>query len=146
VVSWLKRALKRERRDPLAQQAVEVILMRQLASSLAVPILVVDNKLNLVFFNEPAEKIVGRRFEETGMIRRGEWTNMFRPTYEDGSPVKREEMPLTIAIDQGRPAHNRSCIQGLDGAVRTIEGIAFPLEGQSGRKLGAVGIFWEVEE
>ena len=130
----------------MAQQAVEVILMRQLASCLAVPILVVDNKLNLVYFNERADKIVGRRFEETGEIRRGEWINMFRPTYKDGSPVKSEEAPLTIAIDEGRPAHNRSYIQGLDGVVREIEGIAFPLEGQGGRRLGAVGIFWEIEK
>ncbi len=130
----------------MAQQAVEVILMRQLASSLAVPIIVVDDKLTLVYFNEHAEKIFGRRFEEMGELRRGEWTHTFRPTYEDGSPVKREEMPLTIAIDEGRPAHNRYYIQALDGAVRKIEGIAFPLEGQGCRKLGAVGIFWEIEK
>ncbi len=130
----------------MAQQAVEVILMRQLASCLAVPILVLDDKLDLVYFNERAERILGRRFEETGEIRSDEWTSLFRPTYEDGSPVKHEEKPFNIAIEEGRPAHNRSYIQGLDGVVREIEGIAFPLEGQGCRKLGAVGIFWEIEK
>ncbi len=119
--------------------------MRQLASCLAVPILVVDPKLNLVFFNEPAERILGRRFEETGEIRRGEWIDIFQPTDEEGAPMKREQRPLTIAVDEHRPAHARSYIRGMDGVVRKIEGIAFPLEGLTGHRLGAVGIFWEVD-
>ena len=36
-------------------RAIEIILMRQLASYLAVPILIVDRKQDLLFFNESAE-------------------------------------------------------------------------------------------
>ena len=39
----------------MPQQEIEVILMRQLASYLAMPILVVDTEGDLVFFNEAAE-------------------------------------------------------------------------------------------
>jgi hypothetical protein len=35
-------------------------------------------------------------------------------------------------------------INGLDRVRRVIEITAFPLDGQSGRRLGAVAIFWEV--
>jgi PAS domain-containing protein len=130
----------------MPQQEIEVILMRQLASYLAMPILVVDPKGDLVFFNEAAETIVGRRFDETGTIRRGEFTGTFKPTDEDGSLMKREEQPLFIATDRHRPTQFKFWIQGMDGVARKIEGVAFPLEGQSGRKLGAVMICWETRE
>jgi len=45
---------------------IEVILSRHLASCLAMPIFIVDPVGNLLFYNEPAELILGRRFEETG--------------------------------------------------------------------------------
>ena len=128
----------------MAQREIELILTRQLASCLKVPILIVDPKGDLVFFNESAEPILGRRFEETGGIRRGEWSNLFKPTNDDGSAVPREQQPLFIATEQRRPAYRSSWIRGLDGVNRRIEGIAFPLNGLDGRFLGAVGIFWEV--
>jgi PAS domain-containing protein len=127
----------------MPQQEIEVILMRQLASYLAMPILVVDTKGDLVFFNEAAEAIVGRRFDETGTIRRGEFRTTFKPADENGSLIKREDTPLYIATEEHRPNQFRFWIQGMDGVARKIEGIAFPLEGQSGRKLGAVMICWE---
>jgi len=128
----------------MPQRDIELILTRQLASYLNVPILIVDPKGDLVFFNESAEPILGRRFQETGGIKRGEWTGLFKPTNDDGSAVPREETPLFIATEQRRPAYRRSWIRGLDGVNRQIEGIAFPLNGLDKRFLGAVGIFWEV--
>src|SRR5262249_6814511 len=125
---------------------IELVLMRQLASCLSMPILVVDPQGHLVFFNEAAEPILGRRFEESGEIRRGEWSSLFTPTNDDGSPVPREELPLFIATEHRRPAHRRSWIVGLDGVRRQIEGMAFPLLGYGERLLGAAGIFWEVTE
>ena len=53
----------------MAQQSVEMILVRQLASYLFVPVLVVDTTGTVVFYNEPAERILGVRFEETGAHR-----------------------------------------------------------------------------
>jgi PAS domain-containing protein len=42
---------------------VELILARQLASGLAVPVLLVDARGDTLFYNEPAEAIFGRRFD-----------------------------------------------------------------------------------
>ncbi len=50
------------------QQEIEMILARQLASYLVMPIFVVDPAGTLVFYNEPAEPILGRRFDETGAM------------------------------------------------------------------------------
>ena len=130
----------------MGRPGIEIVLARQLASYLAVPILIVDRSLDLLFFNEPAEPILGRRFDETGRIRRGEWSASFRPTDVGGIPIPREEQPLARAIDRGEPSHRRFWLTGLDGVARVIEGVAFPLEtGESGL-VGAAGIFWEVRE
>lgn len=125
---------------------LEIVLMRQLASYLAVPILVVDRHLDLLFFNESAEPVLGRRFEETGEIRRGEWSVLFRPVDERGVAIPGEEQPLSLAVDRGQPSHTRFRLTGLDGVCRHVEGVAFPLETQEAGLLGAAGIFWEVRE
>ena len=127
----------------MSQKAVELILMRQLASYLAMPILLFDPAGNLLFYNEPAEVLLGRRFDETGEMSLEEWYDIFKLTAEDGSPLPREARPLVIALDKRRPAHRAFRIRGLDGISRRIEATAFPLDGQGGRDLGAVVIFWE---
>jgi PAS domain-containing protein len=126
--------------------SLETVLTRQLASYLAVPILVVDRNLDLVFFNESAEPLLGRRFDETGGVGRGEWSTVFRTVDARGAEIPPEERPLVIAIDQRKPAHRRFGLTGLDGVARSIEGIAFPLETLEAGLVGAVGIFWEVNE
>jgi PAS domain-containing protein len=129
----------------MPQLEIEVILMRQLASCLAMPILIVDPEGNLLFFNEAAELIFGRRFEEMDHLRRGEWSATFQPMTEDGKSPRREELPLFVATDMRQPAYRRGWIQGFDGVSRLIEGLAFPLTGHGDRFVGAVGLFWEVE-
>ncbi|MBI3990436.1 MAG: PAS domain-containing protein [candidate division NC10 bacterium] len=127
----------------MPQKDVEVILMRQLASYLAMPIFLVDMAGNLLFYNEPAETLLGRRYEETGEMSLEEWSTIFKPTAEDGSPLPPEALPLVIALQKYQPAHRTFWIRGLDGISRRIAATAFPLEGQGGRHLGAVTIFWE---
>src|SRR2546428_6253643 len=129
----------------MLQQEVEVILMRQLASYLAMPIFVVDPVGNMLFYNEPAESLLGRRYDETGEMRFEEWSTVFHPTADDGSPIHPDALPLTIALRKQRAAHRRLRIRGLDGVARRLEVTAFPLEGQGGRHLGAVAIFWEAD-
>jgi len=127
----------------MAQKAVELILMRQLASYLAVPIFLVDPEGNLLYYNEPAERLLGRRYDETGEMPAAAWSTVFAPTAEDGSPLRAEELALSIALQQWRPAHHTLVIRGLDGVDRRIAVTAFPLEGQGRHRLGAVAIFWE---
>ncbi len=127
----------------MSQKAVELILMRQLASYLAMPILLFDPAGNLLFYNEPAEAILGRRFDETGQIPLAEFYSLVTLTAEDGSPLPLEARPLVIALQKHQAAHRTFRIQAFDGIVRRIAATAFPLEGQGARHLGAVVIFWE---
>ena len=129
----------------MSQQAIEVILARQLADYLALPVFLVDPEGNLIFYNEPAEKILGHRYEETGPMPAQQWSTIFLPTDEDGNRLEPDQLPLMIALQQNRPAHSGFWIRGLDGVLRRIEVSAFPLVGQSNRHLGAVALFWEAD-
>ena len=127
----------------MSQKAIELILMRQLASALAMPIFLVDPSGTLLFYNEPAEQLLGSRYEETGEMSMKEWSMLFSPIGEDGSPVPAESLPLSIALHKHRAAHLAFWIKGLDGVSKKIGATAFPLQGQGARLLGAVSIFWE---
>ena len=130
----------------MAQKEIEVILTRHLASYLAMPIIIIDSVGTLLFYNEPAEVLLGRRFEETGELSVDEWANILVVTDEQGTPLAPETRPLLIALTEQRPTHCDIWLEGLDRVRRHIEITAFPLIGQAGRHLGAVGIFWEIEK
>lgn len=130
----------------MAQKEIEVILARQLASYLSMSIFIVDPEGNLLFYNEPAERILGRRYQETGEMPASEWSTIFEPTDEEDNPIAPDDLPLMIALTKRRPAHGAFWIRGLDDVSRKIEVVAIPLMGQSERYVGAMSIFWEVEE
>ncbi len=130
----------------MPQKEIEVILMRQLASYLAMPVFLVDAEGNLLFYNEPAEALLGRRFDEAGEMPKEVWSTAFSARDEDGAPVPPGALPLMVALHEHVPAHRDLRITGLDGVSRKIEVTAFPLEGQGGRHLGAVAIFWRSEQ
>jgi len=130
----------------MAQKEIEVILTRQLASYLAMPILIIDTAGTLVFYNEPAEVILGSRFEETGEISADEWAQILVVTDEQGTPLAPATRPMLIALTEQRPVHCKIWGQWLDHERKHIEITAFPLIGQASRHLGAVAIFWEVEK
>jgi len=135
-----------EEADPVElQHEVEVILVKQLASYLATPIFVVDPDGNLVFYNESAEELLGRRFDETGEMPMTVWGTIFVPRDEHGMPLPPHALPLGKALDSHEPAHGDMWITGLDGRHRHISVTAVPLIGQRDRNLGAVAIFWENE-
>jgi PAS domain-containing protein len=130
----------------MPQQPIELILTRQWASYLAVPVWVMGENGDLLYYNEPAEAVTGRRYDEAGEMPGEELARIFQTTAADGSPIAAEALPLNVALTSRQPAHMRLRIKGLDGVWRDIEATAFPLEGQGGRHLGAVALFWEVHE
>jgi PAS domain-containing protein len=128
----------------MPQHEIEVILTRQLASYLTMPIFIVGSDGTLLFYNEPAEAILGHRFEETGEMPADEWATVYSASDASGDDLPPDQLPLMIALHERRPTHGRLIIRARDNARRKIEVTAFPLAGQAGRHLGAVAIFWEV--
>ena len=129
----------------LPQQEIELILLRQWASYMAMPVWIADSQEKLLYFNEAAEAILGFRFDEAPEITLEEIPDYLSLTTEDGTPLPWEAFPPAIALRNHRPAHRRLRGRGRDGIWRTVEVTAFPLVGQAGRSLGAVSIFWETE-
>ncbi len=127
----------------MTQHPIEVILAKRLASHLAMPIFLVDPTGKLLFCNEPAERLLGQRFEETGEMPLEQWSIAFQPVDSDGSPLFPGELPLVLALDKREPAHRAMTIRGLDGMRRDIAVTALPLESVTGRFVGAMAIFWE---
>ena len=127
----------------MSQKPIELILTRHLASSLAMPVFLVDAEGTLVFYNEPAERVLGVRFEETGEMPPSEWAGQWILTGGDGAPIPPECLPLSVAIAQRKPAHGVFTIHGSDGQRRYIEVTAIPLIQPSGQVVGAAAFFWE---
>ena len=71
----------------MPQQEIEVILARQLADYLAMPIFIIDPQGTMIYYNEPAEEILGCRFNETGAMALDKWTTAFAPMDENGAPL-----------------------------------------------------------
>jgi PAS domain-containing protein len=127
----------------ILQQEVEVILARHFAECLAIPVFIVDPEGNLLFYNEPAELILGLQFEETGAMPAEEWGSIFSPVDDEGLALALDQLPLMIALSEKRPSHRYMLILGLNGTPRRIGVTAFPIIGQANRFLGAISIFWE---
>ena len=125
---------------------IQIILLRQLAGYLGVPLLLADPNGDLVFYNEPAEALFGLRFEETGAIPAKIWTTMFTPIDEQGQHIPPGDLPLMIALRTRRPGHKRFYIHGRNGVRRHIEAASMPIVGLQGEFLGAMSLFLEIEE
>jgi PAS domain-containing protein len=126
----------------MAQQPIELILVRHLASRLAVPVFVVDATGDMVYFNGPAGDVLGRPFDEINVMRFDDWTTAFRPTSR-GRALDVDDIPLVRALRQSTPVHGPLEILGADGVTRPIEVTAYPIVPPSGEVLGAVAMFWE---
>lgn len=117
--------------------------MKHLAEALAVPTFIVDRAGTLLFYNVPAEGILGKKFSETGEMQASVWSRLFVPTDDQGDPLLPEQLPLIRTLNEQHPASGRFWIRGLDNLPRHIEVSAFPLTSRSGIFLGAAAMFWE---
>lgn len=130
----------------MAQFAIEIILLRQWAAHMAIPIWITEENGRLAYYNEPAERLLGRTFAEAQQLPFQELSQLFQTTTLEGEPIAPEDLPLGIALRERRPCHKRLKITALDDVPRVLEISAFPLTAQGGSHLGAVAMFWEAEE
>ncbi|MDQ3937127.1 MAG: PAS domain-containing protein, partial [Chloroflexota bacterium] len=105
----------------MPQRDVGLILMRQLASGLAVPVILVDGEGDLLFFNEPAGVLLGERFDEVGDMPLERRRRLFAFRDEHGNPLPDDQPPLIVALRDQRPVHRRVWMLGFDGVDRAVE-------------------------
>jgi PAS domain-containing protein len=127
-----------------AQKPIELILARNLMSSLSTPAFLVDEGGVIVFYNEAAGKLLGVRFEEFGRAGPDQWGTAFGPFDRDGNNIPYDKLPITLALREGRPVHDRFRIRSLDGADHEIEVSAMPIQTSTGSR-GAIAYFWPAE-
>ena len=122
-------------------QPVELIIARNLMSAVELASFIVDPDGTIVFFNEAAGELIGRRFEEVGRLRREEWASEFGPFDEFGKILPTENMPLTVALRDGLPAHGRFYVSVHEDELVEVDASALPLGTADGFK-GAIVVFW----
>lgn len=126
-----------------AQKSLPLILAREFASNLATPLVIMDPDGTIVFFNEPAERIIGQTPAELGNLPEQEWQARFSAERLDGTPVGNEELPHAIARRTGKPTHETLVIEQLEGQRRTLSVTAIPLLGREDELVGVLAVFWE---
>lgn len=123
---------------------IQIILARQLASSLATPMLIVDTEGTLIFYNDAAETILDQRFDETGEVPADEWTGRFAVADEARNPIAQEDRPMMMALSERKPVSRTLWMRCGHREWRHMSITAFPLIGDGGQFLGAQMIFWEI--
>ena len=127
------------------QEPIELILIKHWASYVAVPMLIVDRSGNLIYFNQPAERILGRSFDQAGEINAKDFEELFEAKDLDGDSIASEDLPTVRSLNNRVPSHGTIRIRALDGDWRTIDVTAIPIIGQGDRHLGVISAFWEVK-
>jgi len=122
---------------------IEIVLVKQVAGYLAMPVFLVDEDGTLTYYNEPAEVLLGQRYEETGQIPLDVWGKLWTPAHPDGRPLAPDELPVAVAGRDRRPVQGVVSIRGLDGIDRELTITALPLEASDGSHLGVFAFFWE---
>ncbi|MEM6630885.1 MAG: PAS domain-containing protein [Bacteroidota bacterium] len=130
----------------MASREIEVILSRQLADSLSIPVFITDTEGALIFYNEPAGILLGRRFEDTGTMQPGEWTRAFFPQDLEGNPLPPHRLPLVQTLKDRTPTHDSFWIDSMTGERHLLSVTSIPIIGRNNRFLGAMAIFWKTEQ
>jgi PAS domain-containing protein len=121
-------------------QPLELILARNLVSIISLAAVLVDAEGRVVFYNDAAAQLVGQPFEEIGAMTRDEWNARYGPVDEQGDALAADELPLAVAVREGRPAYARFRIRAAQ-ALLEVEAGALPLLGPAGYR-GAMVFFW----
>jgi hypothetical protein len=121
---------------------IELILSRQLAERLDMPVFLTDTVGNLLFYTEPAENILGKRYEDTGEMSAEEWGTVFKNKDDGGNPIPSEELPLVKTLVNRLPYHKTFWIESLQGTAERISVTSYPIIGRPETFLGAIAIFW----
>ena len=98
---------------------LELILARQWAALLSTPVMLFDMEGSLIFFNEAAGLLLGRK-------------------YEAGRVIGATDSPVATAIRSGSPVMRTVTVRAMDGVRRKATVTVFPVHGLERTRQGAV--------
>jgi len=130
---------------PSQQRPLELILARNLLTSIATPAFLVSREGAMLFYNEAAGALLGVPFEETGRMDPETWIKSFGPFDAKGRPIPVDELPLTVALRDGRPSHENFTIRSTDGTHHEIAASGMPIVSAEHGASGAIIFFWPLD-
>ena len=122
---------------------IELILMRQLAGCLAMPIILSDTRGDVVYVNESAEQLLGLSVGESDTVSAEDLASILSARGCDGRSLRPDEMPTRRAMVSGRPVHQKLQVRGSGGVDHWLQATAFPLLSTVGEHVGVVSILWD---
>jgi len=131
---------------PVGHKPIELILLRQLASRLPLPVALVDAEGALVYSNPASERLLGWDAAALEDYPTSRFDELLDPREADGTPMKVQDMPIVVALHERRPQQARMILHDASGRPHTIVTTALPLDGQGGTLLGSMSIFWEAPQ
>jgi PAS domain-containing protein len=126
-------------------QPLLLIQARNLITNLALPAFLTNSDGRLLFFNDAAAALLGRRFEEVGQMPQEEWAREIGPYDDEGKPLAVDHLPLATAVRDGHPTQGRFHVRLEGSALREVEVSALPLL-EPGFYEGALVVFWPIED
>jgi hypothetical protein len=128
----------------LASHPIELILAKQWAGLLATPVLLLDGKGTLLYYNEPAEILLGRSFGVTGPMLRDEWSATFHFEDLEGQDLDPDRTPLGSSLDGGQADQRTLLVRGISGARTKIRLTTVPIQGAGDERLGVLALITPV--
>lgn len=125
----------------MSAQPVQLIIARNLITSVELAAFIVDPDGVVVFFNDAAGELIGRRFEDVGPLPREDWNSSFGPFDEFGQLVPTDDLPITVALRDGLPVNGRFRVRTSGDELLDVEVSALPLTTVHGFE-GAIVVFW----
>ena len=124
----------------MPQKPLELILARNLLTSLSTPAFLVDESGALIFYNEAAGAMLGISFEEQGRMPAEEWSHAVVPSGGRG-PDPDRGAPDHQGSSPGPPRTRRVTVRSAKGEDYEIESTALPIVAEGGQE-GAMIFFW----
>ncbi len=132
---------------PRPQKPLELILARNLLTSISTPGFLLDSDAAVVFYKRGRRGAARRSFEEAGRMEADQWTEAFGPFDVKGTPVEVDALRDDGGDPQGTAAHATFTIKVAGGAnrgrSRPAPSRSSPLEEGSS---GAMILFWPLGE
>jgi len=127
-------------------RGIELILMRQLASCLSIPIVLSDARGVVAYVNEPAEELLGVTVADSETLSIHELAESLMIRGCTGDRLTQDELPSRVALLSGRVAQCRVQARVGDGRHIWLDATAFPLISPVGESVGIVALYWEAPD
>ncbi len=121
----------------MPNQEIEFILARQLSEFLSSPIAIVDHDGRMIYYNESAEFILGKKFNESGEIESREWDERI---YDENKTniVKMLDLPFLKVLSGRTIIEGEYWMRSFEEIEQKVRFICIPLVGMAQRELGAL--------